>query len=136
MDGRGFLTVARDLTAGPSEGHWRAAAGRAYYALFHECHSALGRWGFSVPRRDSAHAVVRLRFIYATDPDVKAIGDTLEDLVQLRNRANYRLTTPGAFASSKAAGQATDDARAAVALLDLIDGDPLRRAAAIASIRP
>jgi hypothetical protein len=41
MDGRSFLDVATDLAAGPTEAHWRAAAGRAYYALFHEGLAAL-----------------------------------------------------------------------------------------------
>jgi hypothetical protein len=136
MDGRAFLTVARDLAAGPTEAHWRSATGRAYYALFHECLSALERWGFSLPRRDRAHAVVRLRFSYATAADVKAIGWALDRLVIARNEADYRLTTPGSFTSPGAAAQAIDDARAAIALLDQIDGDPHRRAAAIASIRP
>jgi hypothetical protein len=136
MDGRGFLPVARDLAAGPTEAYWRAAAGRAYYALFHECLSALRRWGFAVPRRDNAHALVRLRFAYATDPDLKAIGDALDDLVKLRNQADYRLEFPGSFRAPGATKQAIDDARAAIALLDQIDGDPRRRAAAIASIRP
>jgi hypothetical protein len=136
MDGRAFLAVALDLAAGPTEAHWRAAAGRAYYALFHECLSALGRWGFSLPGRDRAHAVVRLRFTYATDADVKAIGWALDSLVRSRNEADYRLTTPGSFTSPWAAEQAIDEARAAIALLDQINGDPHRRAAAIASIRP
>jgi hypothetical protein len=130
------LTVARDLAAGPAEAHWRAAAGRAYYALFHECLSALQRWGFSLPRRDNAHAVVRLRFTYATSPDVQAIGWSLDGLVQLRNEADYRLAIPGKFATRRLAEHAIDDAHAAIALLDQIDGDPHRRAAAIASIRP
>jgi uncharacterized protein (UPF0332 family) len=128
--------VARDLAAGPTEAHWRAAAGRAYYALFHESLSALGRWGFSAPRRDNAHAFVRLRFTYATDLDVKAIGHVLESLVQMRNQADYHLNTPASFTSPSAAKLAIDDARAAIALLDQIEGDPHRRAAAIASIRP
>jgi hypothetical protein len=136
MDGRAFLIVALDLAAGPTEAHWRAAAGRAYYALFHECLSTLEHWGFSLPRRDRAHAVVRLRLTYATDAEVKAIGWALDDLVKLRNEADYRLAAPGRFAAPRAAEQAIDDARAAIALLDQIDGDPLRRAVAIASIRP
>jgi hypothetical protein len=82
------------------------------------------------------HAFVRLRFTYATDPDVKAIGYILDSLVQTRNEADYRLAIPGAFASPCAAELAIDDARAAIALLDLIEGDPHRLATAIASIRP
>ena len=136
MDGRAFLDVAGDLVAGPAEAHFRAAAGRAYYALFHEALAALQRWGFSVPPRQNAHASVRLRFTYASDADLKAIGDALDDLGQLRNKADYHLVAPGPFATAARAVQARDDARAAIDLLDRIEADPARRAAAIAAIRP
>jgi uncharacterized protein (UPF0332 family) len=136
MDGRAFLDVAHDLAAGPAEAHWRSAAGRAYYALFHECLAALLRWGFALPPHQNAHASVRLRFTYSADPDVKRIGLALDDLIKLRNKADYQLSLPGYFSTNERAVQAVDDVRAAIALLDQIDGDVHRRAAAIASIRP
>jgi hypothetical protein len=136
MDGRSFLEVARDLAAGPTEAHWRSAAGRAYYALFHEGLAALRRWGFTVPPRENLHTFVRLRFTYTTDPDLKAIGWSLDDLVKLRNQADYQLATPGAFSSAVRAVQSIFDADNAIARLDRIEGDPTRRAAAITTIRP
>jgi uncharacterized protein (UPF0332 family) len=136
MDGRAFLDVARDLAAGPTEAHRRSAASRAYYALFHEALATLQRWGFTVPPHQNVHASVRLRFTYSGDPDVKKIGDALDDLVKLRNRADYQLVSPGLFTTTTRAVQAVADARDAIALLDQVDGDARRRAAAIASIRP
>src|SRR4051794_31894598 len=109
MDGRSFLGVARDLAAGPTEAYWRAASGRAYYALVHESLAALLRWGFTVPPRENLHSFVRLRFTYTIDPDLKAIGWTLDDLVKLRNQVDYRLATPGAFSSAVRAQQAVID---------------------------
>jgi hypothetical protein len=59
---------------------------------------------------------------------------TLEDLVQLRNAANYDLRPLPAFATDTVAQQAIKDA--ALALFDAIGADPARRAAAIASLPP
>ena len=41
MKGREFLTVAQQLLQGGTEGHWRSASGRAYYALLIEGREAL-----------------------------------------------------------------------------------------------
>jgi hypothetical protein len=89
MQGRAFIDLAADVLAGNTEPHRRGAAGRAYYGLMLECRDALFRWGFNLPPRDSVHTFVRLRFGYAADPDLKKIGRVLEDLVKLRNRADY-----------------------------------------------
>jgi hypothetical protein len=135
MEGRSFLEVARRLVEQRSEADWRTAAGRAYYALLSEARVLLGRWGFAPARRDQVHAFVRLRFVFATDPDLKTIGMTLEDLGVLRNRADYRLDEPGPFKSAMAARQAIQDAFDAITTLDRIDDDPARQATAIAAIR-
>jgi len=136
MDGRAFLGVARDLATRPSEAHWRAAAGRAYYALLLEGLASLRRWGFLPPPRENVHTFVRLRFTYATDVDLRTIGVVIDDLVRLRNLADYQLAAHVRFASSIAAIRAITDARDAIDLLDQIEADPRRRAAALASIRP
>ena len=136
MDGRWFLDVARELANGPTEAHWRAAAGRAYYALLLEGLASLNRWGFPPTPRENIHSFVRLRFTYTSDSDLRGIGVVLDDLVRLRNQADYQLAAHPRFASPRRALQAITDARDAVDLLDRIDADPPRRAAAIASIRP
>src|SRR4051794_12933493 len=135
MDGRAFLQSARDLLAVPSEANRRAAAGRAYYALLHEGRGALDRWGFVIPPRESLHRFVRLRFVLAAHPDLIQVGRALEDLGQLRNQADYQLATPGPFATAARAVQAVALAQTAINLLDQVEADPARRAAAIAAIR-
>jgi hypothetical protein len=136
MPGRGFLDVARELSAGTTEFHWRAAVVHAYYALFLECRDLLFRWGRVMPRRDNVHAWVRLRFTYAADADLKHIGDTLDYLVKRRNLASYELSPLPMFASSSAAHDAVQQAADALALLDQVDGDPVRRKTANASLPP
>ena len=134
MNGRLFLHPARDLVDGPTEAHRRAAAGRAYYAAFQEAHSALKRWGVSLPPKQNIHASVRLRFTYASAPDASAIGRWLDDLVRLRNEADYHLDSPGRFRTEEDATVAIAKAGDLIDLLDAIEADPSRRAGAIASI--
>ena len=136
MDGRAFLVVARDLAAGSSEPQWGSGVGRAYYALLHEVLGALRGWGFSIPPRDKVHTFARLKLVYATDPDLKRIGLTLEALGRLRNAADYQLSTSGPFVSPRIAVSALVDSEAAILLLDTIEADPARRTAAVRSIPP
>lgn len=137
MDGRAFLDVARELVGGATEAHRRAAAGRAYYALMLEARELLGRWGLSGPPRDGVHAFVRLRLLYSDDPGLKQVGLTLERLGRLRNDADYQLTDPRRqFPRTGTVEAAVRDAGKAIALLDDVEQDGIRRAAAIESIRP
>jgi hypothetical protein len=133
MDGRAFLDIARELVSGTTEAHWRAASGRAYYALLNEVWSVFLRWSFSIP--PNVHVFIRLRFRFAADAELNQIADALDSLGQLQNKADYKLATPGPFASDYFATQAVDDAAATITLLDQVDGDPSRRAAAIAAIQ-
>jgi hypothetical protein len=86
--------------------------------------------------RQQVHAQVRLRLVYATDPDLKEIGHRLEQLGRHRNSANYDLGDLPLFASEIEAAQDVQRCDDALALLDALDADPARRAAAVASIRP
>ncbi|MGO9598472.1 MAG: hypothetical protein ACLP7Q_10835 [Isosphaeraceae bacterium] len=136
MDGRAFLAVARELAAGPSEAHWRSSVGRAYYAVLHEVLGTLRRWGFALRPRDKVHTFARLKLIYATDLDLKRIGLMHEALGRLRNTADYQLSPSGPFVSPRIGVSALADAEATVALLDTLEADPVRRAAALESIAP
>jgi hypothetical protein len=136
MRGRRFLDLAREVLLGATEVHWRGAAIHAYYALMLECRDAQIRWGFPTPQRQNAHATVRLRFAYAGDGDLQKISDALDTLVQLRNKASYQLTSYPEFSSDRRASFGVQLAANNLALLDAVEADPARRAAAIASIRP
>jgi len=88
-----------------------------------------------VPPRANVHAFVRLTYSYAAHPDLKKIGDALDDLVQLRNEAHYQIRIVGQFASRQRVVRAIGTAEHAINLLDQIQGDPAQQATAIAAIR-
>jgi hypothetical protein len=135
MDGRAFLDVAKELAQGATEAHWRAAAGRTYYASMLEGWSALLHWGFTVPARQPLHSFVRMRFNYAADADLQEIGRALDSLSWLRNQADYHLTSPGPFPNALQVRQAIVRAEGGVVRLDQVEADHSRRAAVIADIR-
>ncbi len=124
MDGRAFLDVAEELSRGATEAHWRAAVGRAYYALMLEGRDLLHRWGFDPPPRDNVHSFVRLRLLYAADMDLKRAGRILERLVLNRNLADYQLDLPGEFASATRSIEAIRAAGDAISWLDQVNDDP------------
>jgi hypothetical protein len=109
--------------------------GRAYYALLHEGRKALDRWGFPLPPREDLHRFVRMRFGFAAHPDAVPVGQALDELGQWRNHADYRLASPGIFASDTRTTQAVNRAQTTIDLLDAIEADSLRRTAVIAAIR-
>ena len=136
MQGRAFLDVARTLIRGTTEAYWRATVIQAYYALFLECRDALARWGIAIPPRQNVHSTVRLRFIYANNADLKQLGFVLDHWCKERNAASYDLTSLAPFATDTWAQTAIADLTASLALLDAIESDPVRPAAAIASFPP
>jgi hypothetical protein len=135
MRGREFLDVARDLAGGGTEAHWRAAVGCAYYALLLEARDALEHWGFPPIPRDKVHAQVRLRYTYAAHPELKDVGRALDELVRVRNQAQYQIGAGGLFGSRQKSSTAIATADAALAKLDHLAADPARRAAAVAALR-
>lgn len=135
MDGKEFLTVAKLLVQQTGEAFWRTAAGRAYYALLLEGRESLRRWGFPSPPREQIHRFVRLRFLYAGDSDLRTVAHTLEDLGKLRNRADYELTPTPLFHSPTAVQTAIPDAEQSLNLLQQVEADPARVAAAVATIQ-
>jgi hypothetical protein len=60
----------------------------------------------------------------------------LDDLVKLRNEADYKLGSPGRFHDAKDASNAIVKASALIDILDAIENDPARRDEVVASIRP
>ena len=89
MDFRDFLKLANTLVNGTTEGEWRTAVSRAYYAAFHVARELLIDLSFVVPRADRAHGYLWLRLANAGQVDVQDAGNRLNALRRERNRADY-----------------------------------------------
>ncbi len=136
MRGREFLELAKELLPGTLPRHWRGIIIHAYYGLLLECREAMARWRLPPLTRLQLHSQVRLRLVFANDTDLKQIGYVLEELGRHRNRANYDLFPYPDLSSGSLALNDLNVATIHLALLDRIGGNPFRRAAVIASIRP
>ena len=108
----------------------------AYYAVLLESRDAMTRRSLPALVRQQVHAQVRLRLLYSTDVELQGVGRKLERLGMDRNAASYDLRASPLFATSIGAQDAIRIAEYALALLDGIDADPIRRAAAAGSIKP
>ena len=86
-----FLTLAEIWVEGSSEGEWRSAVSRAYYAAFHVARDLLTGLGFRVPHGPQAHAYLWMRLSNCGDPGIADAGSDLNDLQGWRNRADYDL---------------------------------------------
>jgi hypothetical protein len=89
MNWRDLLSLAARLAADPTEGDWRAAVSRAYYAAFHVARQLLADLNFTVPRADRAHQYLVFRLSNCGESAVEQAGRDLETLRRLRNRADY-----------------------------------------------
>lgn len=94
IKGEDFLRLAEIWIGGSTEGEWRSAVSRAYYAAFHEARQLLSDLGFQVPRGDQAHAYLWMRLSNCGNPQVESAGVDLNTLRRKRNRADYDLDQP------------------------------------------
>src|SRR5437870_13362662 len=92
MNGRDFLSVAKDLLTSPTEAAWRTSVSRAYYAAFYVARQLLEDLGFAVPRGERAHAYLWLRLSNCGEPRVQDAGRRLNTVRGQRNRADYDVT--------------------------------------------
>jgi hypothetical protein len=134
VNGRAFLNSARHLLAAPCEENWRSAVGRADYALLHEAQAAFERWGFPLPPHESIHNFVRRHLGFPANPDLRNASRVFDRLTTWRNEADYQRSVLGRFGSAVAAVAAVQDAQDTIALLDAIEADAARRAAAVTAL--
>ncbi|MHB1422279.1 MAG: HEPN domain-containing protein [Gemmataceae bacterium] len=89
MDFREYLNLAKTLINGMTEGEWRTAVSRAYYAAFHVARELLVDLKFRVPHAERAHGYLWLRLANAGHIDVQEAGNRLNALRRERNRSDY-----------------------------------------------
>lgn len=123
MTGLDFLTVADDLLAGPTEGHWRSAVSRAYFGAFHVAQELLAACGFLVPQGDRAHGYLWLRLSNAGDNAVENAGKELKVLRQLRNSSDYDLRRLWKQSSAKTI---LLDAKKVIPIFQIAMSDPIK----------
>jgi len=156
MKGEDFLQIADLLLAAENSGepHWRAAVGRAYYALFLEMRDWLLDADVHTTNDSRAHSLVAHLISLAKDDEVRAFGKALSKMRLLRNQADYELPAPKVprpggprapkygyrnvnylFGHAHTAQEKTKEARSIIERLKRIDRDPVRRRDIVQSIK-
>lgn len=86
-----FLTVARELSGGDTEAHYRSAVSRAYYAVFWQARLVLEQSGDSVSAfGESSHNRVWDYLVADHTRDGVSIGERARVLKDRRIHADYR----------------------------------------------
>ena len=91
MQRREFLALAKELSVRTSEGCWRTAVSRAYYAAFHRTRDFMATLGFRTRKNDQAHTGLYRRLSSSKSDVLIEAGRLLLALRSLRNQADYDL---------------------------------------------
>jgi uncharacterized protein (UPF0332 family) len=84
-----FLVTARWLATGTTEGDWRSAISRAYYAVFHFFREWLEANGTSLGKSAQAHNNLVTGLLNCGDSVVKGIAVRIDFLRVDRTKADY-----------------------------------------------
>src|SRR3989442_14584257 len=88
-----FLDTADRLASGATEGDWRSAASRAYYAVFHYFYSLFLAHGLDIGKGGQAHWNLHAGLNNCGFPGVSPIAGMINDLRILRIDADYSLSS-------------------------------------------
>jgi len=130
-----FLDTARRLVAGATEGDWRSAISRAYYAVFHFFRDWFSRQGISMDKQN-AHFRMPGALTATQDVALQVISRRIADLREIRQKADYdlvkkRVAQAEAVAAVAEAAQIVTDFRAIQITPELI----AKMAAWVATVR-
>jgi uncharacterized protein (UPF0332 family) len=89
-----FLDTADRLSRGATEGDWRSALSRAYYAVFHYFREFLLAQGLDVGRAAPSHFNLYSGLLHCGFVTVARIASRLDDLRAERGAADYDLRRP------------------------------------------
>jgi len=89
-----FRETAERLGQGTTEGDWRSAISRAYYAVFHYFHGFLRVNGLDIGRSSQSHFNLYSGLLNCGFPQVAAIASRIDGLRAHRVWADYDLARP------------------------------------------
>lgn len=89
-----FQDTADRLSQGKSEGDWRSAISRGYYAVFHYFREFLLSNGLPIGTGGQAHYNLYVGLWNCGIPGVAAIGQRIGELRNRRTSADYELKQP------------------------------------------
>lgn len=88
-----FLRTAERLALGTTEGNWRSAASRAYYAVYHFFWEWLVQEGMPLPPL-LAHNTLDDALRAAVGPGMSPVSKAFHKLLEARRHADYDLHLP------------------------------------------
>lgn len=83
-----FLSVANELAQGITEGHWRSAVSRAYYAAYHRTRFMIEAAGGNMPAGERCHEQLASK-LRGPHRGLTNIGTRLDHFRRDRNAADY-----------------------------------------------
>ncbi len=92
MQASEFQDTAERLAQGTTEGDWRSAISRAYYAVFHHFLDFFLSHGLDLGRGGQAHILLYHGLNNCGCPTVVPVADVVNDLRRARGKADYELT--------------------------------------------
>jgi uncharacterized protein (UPF0332 family) len=95
-----FLDTGKRLLVGSTEGDWRSAASRSYYAVFHFFRDWLRNERLDLGAGGQAHNSLYVGFANCRVASVQTVGDRIDELRRARTHADYDLRRPFAKAKS------------------------------------
>jgi uncharacterized protein (UPF0332 family) len=94
MQWNDFQDTAERLALGTTEGDWRSAISRGYYAVFHFFREFLLSHGLDVGPAGQSHFNLYIGLLNCGFPQVAAIASRIDALRAHRVRADYVLARP------------------------------------------
>jgi uncharacterized protein (UPF0332 family) len=111
MQWHGFLDTAERLAKGNTQGDWRSATSRAYYAVFHFFREFFLAHGLNVGTSGQSHFNIYTGLLHCGDPKVAKLGSDVDRLRVQRVIADYDLRS---IYDAKQANKVVRDARGVI----------------------
>jgi uncharacterized protein (UPF0332 family) len=87
-----FLDTAKHLITRTTEGDWRSAVSRSYYAIFHFFREWLLGEGINIGKGAQAHNSLYVGLWNTGIPAISPVGNRIDNLRDARNDCDYELS--------------------------------------------